>query len=82
MLPFLPLNETLKYSEAIELYSRILELYPSYYLCYFDRGGIYFDLDDYELAIADYEKFLEFEPGDEDSLYNIEAAEENMWEGY
>ncbi len=76
------LNEMYEYSEAIELFSRIIELNPSYYICYFDRAGIYFDLDDYELAIDDYNKFLEFEPGDEDAIYNINAAEENMWEGY
>jgi len=76
------LNEMFKYSEAIALFSKVIELDPSYYLCYFERAGVYFELDDYELAIADYEKYLEYEPGDEDALYNIDAAEENMWEGY
>lgn len=75
-------SELNNYSEAIDLYNRIIDLDPSYYICYFERAGIYFDLDDYELAIADYEKYLEFEPGDADALYNIDAAEENMWEGY
>jgi tetratricopeptide (TPR) repeat protein len=68
--------------KALELYTKLIELDPSYYPSYFSRAGIYYDLDDYELAIADYETYLLFEPGDEDALYNIDAAEENMWEGY
>jgi len=43
---------------------------------------VYFDLDDYQLAIDGYEKYLEYVPGDEDALYNLEAAEENLWNGY
>lgn len=70
------------YTKAIELYSKVIELDPTYYIVYFNRADVYFELDDYEAAIADYRKFLEFEPGDEDTLYNIDAAEENMWEGY
>jgi tetratricopeptide (TPR) repeat protein len=70
------------YERAIELYSKIIELNPAYYISYFKRAGVYFNLDDYEAAIEDYKKYLEFEPGDEDALYNIDAAEENMWEGY
>lgn len=76
------LNEMVKYFEAVELYTRIIELDPTYYICYFDRAGVYFELDDYKPAIADYEKYLEFAPGDEDALYNKDAAEENMWNGY
>lgn len=67
------------YSESIELYSEIIKLDPSYYFAYFQRAGVYFELDDYELAIADYRRYLKYQPGDEEALYNIDAAEENMW---
>lgn len=70
------------FNKAIELYSKVIELDPAYYIVYYNRAGAYFELDDYEASIADYRKFLEFEPGDEDAQYNIDAAEENIWNGY
>lgn len=75
-------EQQFNYDTALELYNTILEIEPDYYIVYFNRADLYFELDDYELAIADYRKYLEFEPGDEDAQYNIDAAEENMWNGY
>ena len=41
---------------------------------YFNRAGIYFEIDEYENAIDDYKLYLVFDPDDEDAQYNPESA--------
>ncbi len=41
-------------------------------------GDVYFEIEEYAKAIEAYEVYLEAYPGDEDALYNIDAAKENM----
>jgi tetratricopeptide (TPR) repeat protein len=76
------LADMFELNDALELYNKLLELDPAFYLSYYNRAGVYFELDMYEEAIEDYTLYLIFEPDDEDAQYNLEAAEENLWEGY
>ncbi|MDF1573202.1 MAG: tetratricopeptide repeat protein [Bacteroidales bacterium] len=76
-LALLHLQEN-RYTEALKSLQFLVQEHPSYYFPYFDIGGIYFDLELYAKAIYAYEKFLEWEPGNEDALYNLKAAKFNM----
>jgi tetratricopeptide (TPR) repeat protein len=46
--------------EAVTSYSKTLELDPSYYQAYINRGLAYVDLEKYEEALADFNHALEF----------------------
>jgi tetratricopeptide (TPR) repeat protein len=50
------------YDKAVELYSGQIESKPDSYGAYSDRGLCYISLDEYDLAISDFEKVIELEP--------------------
>jgi len=51
-----------KYEQAIEDFSKAIELNPALAVAYYDRGNAYADLNKYERAIKDYEKAIELNP--------------------
>ena len=48
--------------EAIEVYSRAIELNPNHAASYSNRGAAYCGRDEFDLAIADYNKAIELDP--------------------
>ena len=58
-----------KYQEAIEAYTKAIELDPKYAVAYYGRGLIYVVLGDYRQAIRDYDKAIELDPKDADGLF-------------
>ena len=48
--------------EAIEVYSRAIELNPNHAASYSNRGAAYWGKDELDLAIADYNKAIELDP--------------------
>jgi len=62
------------YSEAIQLYSGILEQGNESDQLYYNLGNAYFKTHDYPLAILNYERALRLNPGDEDIVYNLNIA--------
>lgn len=59
------------YSQAIEHYSRAIELNPQFFPAYSNRGVDYFNIGDYESAIRDYNSALELSPGNPVIHYNL-----------
>lgn len=59
------------YSQAIEHYSRAIELNPQFFPAYNNRGAGYFRIGDYKSAIRDYNSALELSPGNPVIHYNI-----------
>lgn len=51
-----------KYNEALEIYNNGILNNPGYYLLYYNRGKIFFDQDQIDMAITDYSKCLEIAP--------------------
>lgn len=54
-----------KFDIAIELYTKILELNPNYFYALRLRGASYAVTDRIDLAIADWERSLQFDPDDD-----------------
>ncbi len=55
-------SEAKRYEEAIDAYSRAIELAPTYATAYNNRGIAYFNQQHYEQAIADYNRAIELDP--------------------
>ena len=66
----LALMESGKYQDAIEAYSKAIELNPEYAWAYCNRGIAYRNLEDYRQAIRDYDKAIELDPKDADIYCN------------
>lgn len=56
------LYEDGRYDEAVEEYTKAIELYPNYATAYDGRGSAYADKGQYDLAIADFTKAIEIDP--------------------
>ena len=50
------------YDEAVEEYTKAIELYPNYATAYDGRGSAYADKGQYDLAVADFTKAIEIDP--------------------
>jgi len=70
------LHDSKKYSEAIDSYTRALDLKPNFIEAYYGRGASYGMLGDQELAIKDFDKIIELNPGDAQAYYNKAVAYE------
>lgn len=57
------------WSEAIEGFSKVIELSPSNYKAYYNRGLCYDELTNYEKALQDYDMFIKLNPEDHDMVY-------------
>ena len=60
--------------EAIEEYSKAIELNPDYELAYNNRGLAYYNLNEYETAIRDYNRAIKVEPDFAFAYYNRGSA--------
>ena len=56
-----------KYDQAVKMYTEALK-YSNYHSYYTDRGDAYVKLQDYRLAMADYDRALELSPNDPEYL--------------
>lgn len=59
------------YNQAVELYSKALELKPDYFKALFNRGFAYDKLGEYDMAIKDYQRAISVEPQNAYAYYNI-----------
>ena len=66
------------YSEAVDEYSKAIELNPNYALAYLNRGAAYQDLKQYSYAIRDYTRAIEINPVDADAYYNRGSVYDEM----
>lgn len=57
--------------KGIERYSNAIKLYPQYHDAFGSRGLAYFRLKKYDEAFEDYQKSLEYRPGDAKVLSNM-----------
>jgi len=67
------------YAEAVRLYSKAIELYPTYYQAWFNRGLAYEWMDDYKNARKDYLQSLSINPNYEkaiNALNNLDAQKQ------
>jgi len=51
-----------QYQEAMDMYSKAIELDPKLPVAYNNRGFVYWNLNDYDRAIADYCRAIEVDP--------------------
>lgn len=51
-----------KFDQAIEAYSKVINLDPEYVEALLGRGGVYVDLGDFQRAIEDYDKAIAINP--------------------
>lgn len=56
------LRDRQEYEQAIEEYTRAIEINPDFVNAYYNRGLTYSDLERYQRAIADYTKAVELNP--------------------
>ena len=59
-----------RHNEAVECYTKSIELDPKNPNTYYSRGNIYFDLKENKKAIADYTKAIEIYPNYYEAYYN------------
>jgi tetratricopeptide (TPR) repeat protein len=50
-----------KFYEAIDLYSKAIEIMPNHFKAHFNRGFAYDKLGEFDLAIEDYTSALEID---------------------
>jgi tetratricopeptide (TPR) repeat protein len=62
------------YKQAIEDYSRAIELNPDYTEAFNNRGTAYYELGNYRQAIEDYDRLIGFKPGYGDAYLNRGVA--------
>ena len=73
------LRDNKNYTDAVDAYSKVLELDPNKESAYFRRGSCYNNLKQYEKALADYDKLLELNPNyDKAAHYNRGQAHRNL----
>ncbi len=58
------------YDNAILAYSKAIELNPQYFAAYGNRGGVYKDKGQLDLALADYAKAIKLNPDNSYAYYN------------
>ncbi len=63
-----------KYRQAIEMYEQLLATQGASADVYYNLGNSYFKTKEYAKAILNYERALLLNPGDEDTLHNLEVA--------
>ena len=59
---------------AILNFSKAIELNPQYFEAYYHRGLARLDINQYESAINDFNKALEFDPNNEDIKESLQKA--------
>jgi len=59
------------YEEAVRLYSKAIELNPTYYQAWFNRGLAYEWMDDFKNARKDYQQSLSINPNYEKAINNL-----------
>lgn len=72
------LEKARRNQEAIEAYSRAIELDPKDEDAYSSRARAYENLGDYQRAIRDYDKAIELNPKDADAYYSRADAYEKL----
>lgn len=68
------------FSEAIETYRKLLEIYPRHSIAYNNIGALYARLENSEGALDAYEKALEQDPADPIVLQNLHSIKEAQLE--
>ncbi len=70
---------------AFEYYEEAIEMDPAYAYTYFDRGSVYLNLEEYDLALVDLRKAVEIDPEYSEfqlalgaALVTIGSTEESM----
>lgn len=58
------------YEQAIELYTKAINLNPKYELAYNNRGIVYSHKNEFDKAIADYSKMIELNPKSSTAYFN------------
>jgi len=58
-----------KFNDAVELYTKAIEIDPEYSSAYFNRALTYTELGEYEKALRDIDIVLKFEPNAFDAYY-------------
>lgn|GEM_PF-1384754 len=80
-----------RYDEAVELFSKAIQVEPNSAKAYVDRGTAYEVLGDTDLAAADYQKAIEIDPEQSDIVQprldaimeaKKKTAMEDMWKSY
>ena len=59
-----PYSDLGQYENAIDNYTKAIQLDPDYAKAYLNRGNAYDDLDQYQRAIQDYDKVIQLDPDD------------------
>ena len=62
--------KTKNYKQAMEDYTRVIELNPSIPEAYYNRGLAYYNLKNYNKAIPDFTKYIQMKPNDGDGYRN------------
>ncbi|MCL2323367.1 MAG: tetratricopeptide repeat protein, partial [Oscillospiraceae bacterium] len=71
------LNELEKYNEAVDLANNSLKINTSYAVFYYELYYAYFNLDDYDLSLANINKYIELNPDEaEGYLYRAKLEKE------
>ncbi|PSB04588.1 tetratricopeptide repeat-containing S1 family peptidase [Merismopedia glauca] len=68
------------YQEAIENYTKAIEIDPQYTNAYNNRGIAYGNLGNYQQAISDYARAIALNPQDPDAYYNRGNAYDDLGE--
>lgn len=67
-----------RYNEAIDVFSRVLEMEGEHDNAHYNLGACYENLDRYEEALREFELELKIDPEDEDALYRIGRIQVRM----
>lgn len=66
----LAFQEMKRYSEAINDFTKCIEIDSTYLFAYYNRGNVYLDLKKYDLALKDFTKAIEINPKYTNALVN------------
>lgn len=62
------------FENAVSLYEKVIKEGHTSSELYYNLGNAYYKLDNFPLAILYYERALKLEPGNEDIVYNLKVA--------
>lgn len=71
-------NKLRDYKEAIEDYSKAIELDSTYIDAYFNRGLAKFNIKEYQKSAEDYVKVIQLKPDYTNAYFNLGAAKANL----
>ena len=59
------------FKEALKYLDKAIDIKPNYFGAFYNKGNVYFHLNEYDKSIENYKKSLSINPKNKDALNNL-----------